>query len=67
MSVVVAQLRQRRHERVSCDFRFDAGGRRDRVLVVVFLCESRRDQERAMEEGLEERGLSGSLDSAFLF
>ena len=37
------------------------------VPVVVFLCESRRSQERAMEEGLEERGLSGSLDSAFLF
>jgi hypothetical protein len=31
------------------------------------LCESRRSQERAIEEGLEERGLSGSLDSAILF
>ena len=36
-------------------------------VPVVGLCESRRSQERAMEEGLEERGLSGSLDSAFLF
>ena len=31
------------------------------------MCESRRGQERAIEEGLEERGLSGSLDSAILF
>ena len=31
------------------------------------MCESRRSQERAIEEGLEERGLSGSLDSAILF
>ena len=37
------------------------------MAVVVFLCESRRHQERAIEEGLEERGLAGSLGSAFLF